>query len=89
MGKALKHAAISVVLGVTLAVCAWLAWWLASMALGAEAWEQAPALALALGVGAVAAAVGAMVVTLLNRSPGVDAEARTPGERLGVESFQN
>jgi PAS domain S-box-containing protein len=84
MSKSFQHAAISVVLGAALAVCAWLAWWLASLALGAEAWDQAPALGLALGVGAIAAATGATVATLLNRSAATKME---PAERLDVSTF--
>lgn len=86
MSKPYQLATISVILGAALAVCAWLAWWLASLALGAETWEQAPALGLALGVGTVAAAVGALVATLLNRTSATSVE---PAQRIDIATFAN
>ncbi len=68
MGTFLKHAAFSVVVGIALAIGAWLAWWAGAVALGAGAWDQIPALGLALGVGVVASLAPATIIAVLNRT---------------------
>ncbi len=67
MGTTCKHALLCGVIGLAVALCAWLAWWLGSIALGAAAIEQLPTLLPALALGGFAAALAGVVMSLLHR----------------------
>jgi hypothetical protein len=67
MGTTCKHALLCGAIGLIVALFAWLAWWLGSIALGAAAWDQLPTLLPALGLGILAAGLASFVMSLLHR----------------------
>jgi PAS domain S-box-containing protein len=62
-----KHALLCGAIGLVVAVCAWLAWSLGSIALGISAWEHLHTLWPALGLGVFAAALAGIMMSLLHR----------------------
>lgn len=66
MGVVFRHAGLGGAVGLLLAGVAWLTWWLGSLALGGSPGEPLPTLGLALGLGFVAAAVGAGLSAFFN-----------------------
>lgn len=67
MGTTAKHALLCGAIGLAVALIAWLAWWLGSIALGGAAADQIHTLWPALGLGIFAAALAGGVMSLLQR----------------------
>ncbi len=67
MGTTCKHVLLCGAIGVAVAVFAWLAWWLGSIALGATAWDHLHDLWPALVLGGLAAALAGVRMSLLHR----------------------